>query len=161
MTLFFKSRTGREITLQPCGLNPTTLALDDFGESTPLSRLRKLAVGRLAMAKSFKRAAKLRKALGDDRVPQDLRNRIVDFAVKMSRQVYDPAAPGARGGGSLVKQRSDVIAEIISQGSLPFKLQQRLVQLVSDASPISIIAPSAMREGASPYPGDGSVYPGK
>jgi hypothetical protein len=157
--IYFKGRDGRSVTIQPVGLSPNTLSKPDFGMSTSPAGLRKLALATLAKARNAKRVSKMRKAMNDARVGDSLRHQIIGYAVRVSKQAYDPQPPGGRGGTSLVKERNAIVADVMGREDLPAKLQARLVQLVMDAAPITIVSSATAWEGAQPYPPD-KPYPG-
>ncbi len=140
--LLFKSRTGQAIELYPVGLGPRELSTDNFGIDPWALQKRASPAAHTAV----RGARKLRKALYNESVPQDLRNRIVDLAVKVGstmRADDAPQAPGARGGSALQKERSALVGDIMSRGDIPQKIQARLAQLVYADDPVRVIGPAA------------------
>ena len=102
-----------------------------------------------------KRAQKGQVALYDDRVPHDLRSRIIEM-----RKRIENMPDGAPGGRGFHKDRNSLANEILSNEELPAKLQRSLLQMVLDNAPITSLS-SDPYESAPEYPGDGTVYPGK
>jgi hypothetical protein len=147
--ILFRDRLGRgngdEILIRGAAIGTKSLASHNLGiDPRSLVLNNDLA----------KRARKGVDAIWDERVPADLRGRVIDMAKRI--QAMPDNAPG---GTKFWKERGELAKDVLA-ADLPAKLQRSLLQMILDNAPITSLN-SDPYEGAQPYPGDGEVYPGK
>ena len=136
--VFTDRRTGNQIMLKGVELTPKRLASNNLGLGTSapsyfakrysgdIDDLHKV-VPHTNEVSDGRLSARRQKAIFDDRVPPDLRNRILDLLDRTDR-----LPDGMRGGTRFNKARNDLAAEIFNRVDLPAKLQRGLLKAVLD-----------------------------
>jgi hypothetical protein len=160
MILFKDRRTGAEVMVKAVALTPERLSKYNLGlgndylaksYGTDIDNLHKVVPHTVDYPDPV--TTRRHQALWDDRVPTDLRNRIIDMQGRINN-----LPDGFNGGKKLHKDRNDLATEIINREDLPAKLQRKLLQMVLDNAPIASVGSQVYEDAPpmhayKPYPG--------